>query len=411
MAAHLFRENSGKITAVLTRLFGIHQVDRVTDIVQDTFESALNQWKFSGVPDNPAGWLMQVARYKAINFFKREGRTTLVSSFLKDEEAGTEMDIEHLFLPQQVEDSQLRLLLLCCHPDFSEKNQVMITLNILCGFGVAEIARALLMQDEAVKKALFRTRSELKEKKNILQTSLPLKSESRVSTAQTILYLMFNEGYKTTRSAEVINNDLCYEAIRLTKLLTREGVALIAETNALLALMFFNLSRFPARVTESGELVTLEEQDRSKWNTVFVKEGYYYLEKARSGSSLNRYYLEALIASVHCVAGSFEKTDWKTIVYLYEQLEKIAPSPMVTLNKLVAASYMGNPEKGLLELEKLKQEPAIRQHFLLYTAEGDMQRRSGNNEQARSAFRKAMELASSPLDRHFLERKIQMLSE
>jgi RNA polymerase sigma factor (sigma-70 family) len=242
MTAHLFRENAGKMLAVLSRIFGLNNIDSVMDVVQDTFESALTKWKFSGIPENPAAWLMQVAKNKAINNFKRESKSITLSDSVSAENAdySLEMQIEHLLMPNEVEDSQLRLLLACCHPDISEKNQVIITLHILCGFGVTEIANALLMNDEAVKKALTRTKASLKQLGNILQTPLLPKYEKRIGIVQTILYLMFNEGYKTTRAKEIINNDLCYEAIRLTKLLAKNGVALANESNALLALIFCN---------------------------------------------------------------------------------------------------------------------------------------------------------------------------
>ena len=408
MTAHLFRENSGKMVAVLTRIFGLNQVDSIMDVVQDTFESALIKWKYKGIPDNPSGWLMQVAKNKAINTFQRESKTSILSpnAFVKKFDTGFEIKIEHFLMPDEIDDSQLRLLLACCHPDFSEKNQIMLTLNILCGFGITEIASALLMNEDAAKKALSRTKAELKQMGNILQTPLLLKYEKRIDIVQTILYLMFNEGYKTTRFKEIINNDLCYEAIRLTKLLLKQGVALTNESNALLALMFFNLSRFPSRLSSEGEIITLEEQDRNKWNKIFIEEGYYYLDKATKEKRLSRYHLEAIIASLHCAAPSFEKTDWKKIVYLYKQLENIVPSPMITLNKIVAESYLHNSSKSLEQIEELKNEPSIKKHYLLYAAEGDILKRTGKIQMAKAAFGKAYHLAISPLDKLFLQNKI-----
>lgn len=412
MTAHLFRENSGKMIAVLLRMFGLNNIDSVLDVVQDTFESALTKWKFNGVPENPAAWLMQVAKNKAINNFKRESKSLTLSDsvFAENSDYSFEIQIEHLLMPNEIEDSQLRLLLACCHPDFSEKNQVIITLHILCGFGITEIANALLMNDEAVKKALTRTKTELKQLGNILQTPLPLKYEKRIGIVQTILYLMFNEGYKTTRSNEIINNDLCYEAIRLTKLLAKNGVALANESNALLALIFFNLSRFPARLSSDGAIVTLEEQDRTKWNKIFIEEGFYYLKRATEENKISRYHLEAIIASLHCTSQTFEKTDWNKIVYLYKQLENIAPSAMITLNRIVAESYLSNSANSIEQLDKLKQEPSIHNHYLLYAAEGDILKRKGKTTKAKMAFGKAYELATSTLDKQFLQNKINSLN-
>jgi RNA polymerase sigma factor (sigma-70 family) len=407
MADHLFRENSGKMIAVLTRLFGLNQIDIIMDAVQDTFESALTTWKYSGVPRNPAGWLMQVSKNKAVSRLRKDSKLTLTSDsvFLKKYEGSFETDTEFSFHANEVEDSQLRLLLTCCHPDFSEKNQIIITLAILCGFGIAEISNALLMNEEAVKKALFRTKADLKSKGMVLLTPQLPKYEKRVETVQTILYLMFNEGYKTTKGKEIINKDLCYESIRLAKLLLNDGVALNKETHALLALMFFNLARFPSRISSDGELVTLAEQDRAKWNKTFIEEGYHHLNLASDLTKLNRYHLEAVIASIHCMAQSFEATDWKTIVFLYEQLETLVNSPMVTLNKIVAESYL-DPASGIERIGVLKKNPVIEKYYLLHAAEGDMFLRLKNKPEAKASFIKAQEFATSPLDKQFLINKI-----
>lgn len=408
MADHLFRENSGKMIAVLSRSFGLHNIDQISDIVQDTFEAALKHWKFEGIPENPAGWLMQVAKFQAINFFKRESKTTRVSpsSFIKNFDLSTEENTGDYFLQTDVEDSQLRLLLTCCHPDFSEKNQIILTLNIICGFGTPEIAGALLMNEEAVKKALARTKQELKKKKNILETPSLLKFEKRISTVQTIIYLIFNEGYKTTRGKQIINNDLCYEAIRLGKLVLNPAVSLLAENNALLALMFFNLARFPARVNSSGDMISLEDQDRSKWNKVFIEEGNAYLNFATKGDKLSRFHLEAIISSLHCLAPSFEKTDWKSIYFLYEQLENIEPSSLVTLNKIIAKSYISKIESCLEEISALKEKSLLSIPYMIFAAEASLYKRNGDLKKAQESYLKASDHASSPFDKQFLKTKI-----
>ncbi|MES2689202.1 MAG: sigma-70 family RNA polymerase sigma factor, partial [Bacteroidota bacterium] len=208
LTAHLFRENSGKMIAVLSRMFGLKQIDLVEDIIQDTFETALSKWRFSGVPDNPSGWLMQVAKNKSLNALKRDNKTQSFSPsvYLAHFDAGFENEFDLLLSPGEVKDSQLRLLFTCCHPGFSQKNQIIITLHILCGFGVPEIANALLMNEEAVKKALTRTKSSLRQLDHILQTNVITQWEERIKTVHTVIYLMFNEGYKTTRSKDDTNS-------------------------------------------------------------------------------------------------------------------------------------------------------------------------------------------------------------
>jgi RNA polymerase sigma factor (sigma-70 family) len=410
LTAHLFRENSGKMNAVLTRMFGLGQLDFVVDIVQDTFESALSKWKFSGVPENPSAWLMTVAKNKALNTFNRESKSKSFSSsvYLTGFEATVENQFNILISDKEVKDSQLRLLFATCDPELSEKNQIVVTLNILCGFGVPEIASALLMNEEAVKKALTRGKETLKKLGGILQTNIIAQSAERVGTVQVILYLMFNEGYKTTRSNEAINTDLCFEAIRLAKLLENENGIASNDTHALLAMMFFNLSRFPARTNQAGDFLTLEEQDRKQWNKIFIEEGHHYLNRiSKSGDiKLSRFYIEAVIASLHCHAKTFEETDWEKISFLYRQLELMEPdSPLITLNRIIAESYLPK-SNGLKELEEIEGHSVFRDNFLVPATKGDIYRRKGEMMNAQLAYQQALKSAVSPIDKKFLERKI-----
>lgn len=407
MTDHLFRENTGKMISVLTRMFGFNQIDNVMDIVQDTFESALRSWKFSGLPDNPEAWLMTVARNKALNLYKKDKKTALVADSFFDKRIDEDFvrDFDRLCLPHEVKDGQLRLLLSCCHPDLPERNQIIVTLYVLCGFGNSEIARALYMNPETVKKTLTRTKEELRTQGNLLLAPKLPAEGARVETVHTILYLMFNEGYKTTRGLEIINHDLCFEAIRLTKLLLQNGVAMVKQSKSLLALMFFNLSRFPSRMSDEGDLLTLEQQDRNKWNKMFIQEAYCYLNDAKD-EKLNRYYLEAVIASIHCLSPTFEETDWKSIVFLYGELEKLVHSPSVALNKLIAESYLFGPAKCLDKIVELKNDDLLKDNFLLFAAEGDFLMRMKEMTSARDSFCKARMYAVSEADKKFLDSKI-----
>lgn len=393
--------------AVLSRIFGLSQIDRILDVVQDTFEAALTKWRFSGVPDNPSAWLMQVAKNKALTAFKRDGKTQSLSpaeySSQFDSRFQDQFDI--LLSPEEIQDSQLRLLFACCHRDFSTKNQIIITLHVLCGFGTPEIANALLMNEEAVKKALTRSKTLLRKYDAFLQTSSNAQTDESIRTVHTILYLMFNEGYKTTRGKEAIDNDLCYEAIRLTQLLDINPRATSSETQALLALMFFNISRFPARLGASNEWLTLAEQDRSQWNSVFIEEGYHYLNKATQTESLSRFHLEAIIASLHCSAATFEATDWPKIAYLYKQLERIDPSPLVTLNRIIAESYL-NASTSIRELNELALNAELKNNFLIFATMGDIYKRKGELKNALLLYEQALNLSTSSFDQKFLRRQI-----
>jgi len=395
------------MVAVLSRMLGLNQIDRILDVVQDTFETALCKWKFSGIPDNPSGWLMQVAKNKALNTIKRENKIQAFSTsvYRSEVDKSFENQFGGLLSPQDIKDSELRLLFACCHPRFSVKNQIIITLNILCGFGIPEIANALLMNEEAVKKALTRSKASLRESGNLLQTSIITQSAERIKTVQTILYLMFNEGYKTTRGKKAINNDLCYEAIRLARLLEKDNSIVSSATNALLALMFFNIARFPARLDASDEWLTLEEQDRSKWHTIFIEEGYYYLNIATQSATVTRYHIEAIIASLHCAAPTFEATDWAKIARLYYQLEHIAPSPLVTLNRIIAESYLSNAD-SIKALDELAAHKDFKSNFLIPAVKGDVYKRKGEFKIARAFYEQALSLSVSPADKKLLQKKI-----
>jgi RNA polymerase sigma factor (sigma-70 family) len=405
LTAHLFREFSGKMVAVLSSKYGIEHLDLTMDIVQETFEAALTHWKFKGIPDNCEGWLMTVAKNKAVNAFVREKRNReLNHTVYKQEDAVSAEDIP--LLQHEISDSQMRLLMMCCHPDFSERQQVMLTLHILCGFGTAEIGSALLMRSEAVKKTLFRLKAQLKVKENLLQNAILPGSAERISIVHTILYLIFNEGYKCTRGKEIIDHDLCYEALRLAKMLLTGDVALPGDTSALLALMCFNLARFPARIDADDELLTLEEQDRSKWNRVFIEEGFYYLKESRQGDHISRYHIEAAISSFHCSAATFNKTDWSAIVRMYEQLEIVAPSPMVKLNKLLALSYSDLSANIIGDIEGLQGIPLFADHYILHATLGNIYQRQGDHGKAGKAYEQALHLAITEAEQKLFRRKM-----
>lgn len=396
------------MTAALSRIFGLAQIDLILDIVQDTFEAALIKWKFSGVPDRPSAWLMKVAKNKALNAIKRANKMERLSaSTTLPDLVAFDSQFDLICSDNEIKDSQLKLLLICCQPVFSGKNQILITLHILCGFGVPELANALLMKNEAVKKCLSRCKSTLRQAADLMHAPTAPPSAGQLETLLNILYLMFNEGYKTTRTEIGINNDLCYEAIRLTRLLLDEGQTDNYKTNALLALMFFNLSRFPARLSQDAEWLTLEKQDRTLWNKVFVEEGFYYLNTATSSNRLHRFHLEAIIASIHCTAADFKDTEWIRIVYLYRQLEVLEPdSHYVKLNRIIAESYLQNTMACIVAINELEMNFGLQESFLFSVARADIYHRLGATEKAKTAYELALSLSNSPPDKKFLQRKI-----
>jgi RNA polymerase sigma factor (sigma-70 family) len=400
IASHFFRENAGRMHAVLTNLLGPQHLDLVMDAVQDAFEAALVQWRFGGVPEDPAAWLMRVAKNKAISAVRRTTR----AGPLPAQNGSAEHPAE--FEDHAVPDPQFRLLLTCVHPSFSLRKQVAFTLKVLCGFGVQEIARALLMEHDAVKKMIQRAQQELRELHEDRELPVPSLDAINMSAVHAVVYLMFNEGYKTTRGKDQLDLDLCYEAIRLSKMLLQNDVPEAHATKALLALMFFNLARFPARMDEDGVPIPLEEQRREKWDAVFIREGYSYLNAIGTMEEPGRYYLEALIASMHCAAADHASTDWQRLAYLYALLERIAPSPAVTLNRIAAVGYAIGPHAALQELHQAATSGTIGHDHMYHATLADLHRRNNDHVRAVEAYSTAQKLAASPLEKQFFAQRI-----
>lgn len=408
LVSYLFREQAGKINAALLNLFGFNNLQLVEDVIQETFIAAYQKWPYSGIPDDPAAWLIVTARNKAVNELKRGAKITFSdnSAFIANIEQHAEQQIEHSFSEKEIVDSQLKLLFLCCHPQLRPKAQVILTLQVLCGFSLEEIASAMLMRKEAVKKTLLRTKQEIREKQLYIHTTYTFLSDTRAEAVLQVLYLMFNEGYKTTEDKELVNKDLCYEAIRLCKLLLRLK-SKESDINALLALMFFNIARFPARSGESGEIVLLQDQDRHKWDRRFIDEAFYYLERSRNTQTLTRYHLEAGIASAHCSSKSYGETDWKIIVYYYDKLMALNPSPIVSINRAIAIAELNGADKGLQELNSLSTYPGVTAYYLYPAAKGELLLRLKQYREAIPLFRSASDLTKSTFNKNLLSSRIE----
>lgn len=404
IVSHLFRQQAGKMTAALINLFGFNNIGIAEDIVQDTFLAACQNWQYEKLPPEPAAWLMLVAKNKAINAIKKNSRIVNLptSVFAASFETSVFTYVEQVFTEKEISDSQLRLLFLCCHPEIADRNQIIITLKIHCGFSTDEIANAMLMNTEAVKKCLYRTRQEIRQKQLFNHTHYHLLSPQRIAVVHKVLYLMFNEGYKTTEGAELINKDLCYEAMRLCKLL----LSLNCEqhiTRALMALMFFNIARFPSRLDTNGNIVPLEEQDRSRWDTNFISEGFYYLEQSRKGNVLTKYHIEAAISAAHCMAKQYSETDWEKIIFYYDQLSVIDSNPIIRLNRAIAISYHFGIEKGLEALENINTKG---ENYLFHAAKADMLFRQKNYFMAAESYKKAAANTKSGSEKKFLDTRI-----
>ncbi|SKB57920.1 RNA polymerase sigma-70 factor, ECF subfamily [Parapedobacter luteus] len=408
LVAHFFRQHSGKMVASLARVFGMAQLDNILDAVQDTFETAMSHWRYNGMPADPPAWLSRVARNKLINIINRAARQTTIEA-MEASIVAAQGETPPVVEDEEAADSQVQLLVACCHPALGERDRILTTLHVLCGFGVPELANALRLNREVVKKALQRSKSTLRRVNIQLDPRAAKHAAENSATVCTILYLMFNEGYKATRDAKGINMDLCYEAMRLAKLL-RPIAPPAAEVDALLALMFFHSARFPARIMAYGEWVPLAEQDRRLWDRRLIAEGFHYLECAKRSGCAGKYYLESLIASLHCAARHFAETDWKAILGLYRLLEGLEPSSvLIRLNRLVAESYAAGPLAVITELEAIPYDADSGTVFLLQAVKAHVYQRAGSTAQAHIAYRAALSLAQNPLDAQYIQKQLNTL--
>jgi RNA polymerase sigma factor (sigma-70 family) len=403
---HLFRHQSGKMVAVLSKLLGLEHLDAAQDIVQDTLLQALNTWSYKGIPDNPAAWLYRVAKNRAIDRIRRDKTFRKASSaygYLLDSEYTLHPTINGIFQHDEIEDSQLRMMFACCHPSIPVDSQIAFTLKTLCGLSAAEIARAFLAGEETISKRIYRAKEKIKAEN--IQLEMPHASAlpERTDAVLHCLYLLFNEGYNSSHPDRLIREELCEEAVRLAYMLTQHSITNLPRTNALLALFCFQASRFPARMDDQGNIILLKQQDRSLWYRPLINKGYYFLETA-TVKETSVYHLEAAVAYLHAKAPSFEETDWKAIYYLYEVLYKQHPSPFIALNKAIAAMYARDASAALTELLEIK---GLDKYYLYHTALGEIHVALACVAEAKKHFQRAMTLTRSSAERQLLNEKLR----
>ncbi len=346
---HFFRHESGRLVAALTHFFGPRHIDLAEDVAQAALVEALERWRFGSVPDNPSGWLYRVAKNRALDLLRHEEVVDRFQSDVANELQATLDDkrLDTVFLDDEISDSQLRMMFACCDPDLPTESRIAVTLKSLCGFGTREIADALLTSDANVHKRIQRARQRLREREDLLDLPSGSRLELRLDSVHTILYLLFNEGYASSHSEEVIRRSLCEEAIRLCGMLADHPAFHSDVTWALLALMKLHAARFDARLDEHGDIVLLEDQDRSRWDRALITEGLRDLERASEALRVSTYHLKAAIAALHCIAPSVAETDWSAILDLYGTLIELKPSPIYQLNRAIALSKVQGPAAGI----------------------------------------------------------------
>ncbi len=410
LIGHLFRHESGKMVAVLTRLLGFQQFDLAEDIVQDTLLKAMSTWKIKGTPENPSAWLYAVAKRRAIDALRQhqmhEHHHSKIAQALKSEWTLSPA-VKSFFLEDEIEDSQLRMIFACCHPSIPFESQIALTLKTLCGLTTAEIANSFLTGEETIIKRIYRAREKIREEKISLEAPIPATMPGRLDAVLHTLYLLFNEGYNSSHPNQLIRHDLCEEAMRLCLLLVNNSITKTPKAQALLALMCFQASREEARLGDDGSITLLKDQDRSRWSKQLIEKGKYYLEHAAEGNMFSEYHIEAAIAGCHAAAPTFQKTDWKSIQQLYTVLSKLKPGPVVELNKAIAIGYGESAASGLKALEEIKD---LENRYLYHAAKGDFLSELGHLKKARLSYEQALSLTTSNTEKNLLQKKLASLS-
>ncbi|HRI20316.1 MAG TPA: sigma-70 family RNA polymerase sigma factor [Panacibacter sp.] len=402
---HLFRHESGKMVAVITKLLGIDNLETAQDIVQDTLLKAMTTWSFGKIPDNPAAWLYHVAKNKAIDFLRREKSFKKIGTQYAQQNAHTTTDThaQNIFLENEIQDSQLRMMFACCHPQIPQESQIALALKTLCGMGVHEIAQAFLTTDETISKRIYRAKEKIRNEKIKLEVPAHTSLTERLETVLHTLYLLFNEGYNSSHIDKLIRDDLCEDAMRLCHLLTQQQLTSQPSVKALLSLMCFQSSRLMSRIDEKGNIITLKYQDRATWNMQLIQKGFDYLDEAAEGNHFSTYHLEAGIASLHAASPAFERTDWKGVYHLYEILYSINPSPVIALYKAIASAYAISMQSALDALQQIK---GLEKNHLYYATLGEMCLGLNKKMEAKNYFLQALALTISRSERQLLNDKI-----
>lgn len=407
LVEHFFRHETGRLHGTLIRMLGVENMSLAEDVAQEALLKALRTWSMGGVPPNPSAWIMRVAmnlardamRHRRMSGSKEDAIVTHIEQMRSTPR-------EESVAENEIRDDALRLLFVCSHPSIAPDAQVVLALKVLCGFSTSEIARAFLASEAAIEKQLTRTKNRIQEAG--IGFDLPEGEDlaPRLDGVLAALYLLFNEGYKASAGERLLREDLCQEAVRLMSLLVQHPVGDTPRSHALLALMLLTAARFPSRVSEDGDLLRLDDQDRSLWIQPLIAQGLMHLVRAAQGNELSEYHLQAGIAACHCTATDYASTDWPRILRHYDELQRIKPSPIVALNRAVAVAHVHGPQAGLEAVDAIPQRERLESHYLLHAVRGELQWRMKNHRAAAESFRQALKLAHVGPEQLYLTRML-----
>ena len=394
------------MVSVLTRIFGLNDIELAEDVVQETMFKALQEWPFHGVPDNPSAWLYKVARNKAIDTLRRQKKLVYQTDNVAGMalvEKGISGKIDDLFLDHEIKDSQLRMIFACCAPEINGESQIALTLKTLCGFSIKEIARAFVTNEETINKRLVRAKQKLREAGVGMEVPMGANLIPRLNSVLKTVYLLFNEGYNASAGDLMIRKDVCLEAMRLGILLSEQTETNTIETKSIMALMCFHAARFDSRIDDQGAIVLLKDQDRNLWEQELLRKGYDYLNEASESFVANEYYIEASIMAVHCAASSYEKTDWPVILQLYESLQTIKDTQVVRLNKAIVMSQIDGAN---MAIKYILDHVEMKNYYLYHAVLGELYIQNHEPKKAKEQLEFALKLTDSKLEKELIERKM-----
>jgi RNA polymerase sigma-70 factor (ECF subfamily) len=412
LVEHFFRHETGRLHGALIRLLGVHNMTLAEDVAQEALLRALHSWSMGGVPANPSAWITRVAMNLAKDALRHQRMSAAKEpAVIKHIEQTFATPAIALESAHEIRDDALRLLFICCHPSLAPDAQVVLALKVLCGFSTGEISRAFLTSEAAIEKQLTRTKQRIRDANIGFVIPEGPELATRVDGVLAALYLLFNEGYKASAGERLLREDLCREAVRLTSLLIVHPAGRTPRSHALLALMLLTAARFPSRLDEHGDLLRLDDQDRSKWDMSLIERGLVQLTEAAQGNELSEYHLQAGIAAIHCTASDYASTDWARILRHYDELNRLKPSPIVALNRAVAVAQLNGPQAGLDAIAEIPQRDRLESLYLLHAVVGELHWRLKEHPAASKNFRRALQLAQVGPEQQYLTRMLERSSD